>query len=530
MDVADAEPVSRRLRISPWLANLLAFGVMVAMVVGWFGHQSREAQRLFLRDAGEHARLLADAVALHARGAVLAQQATDALLTGFLGDTARFIGYLDQVEPFNDDELTALAREKELAVIRIQRAGNRNQGPADWRVEHPLDCARTQHLLRFPTQHIALYGLTTTDDACIWVGMDSRRFERIRDAVGLPRAIEAVSALPGVLSVDLRGQVRDELLDGEGTEPPAVVMDNGVDGQPVARARVPLAGASLNITLNASSLQRMQDRQLRAFLFFTALLVLTGGLLSWLLYRHQQAHLRQLRDFERRLSLQREEAGLGRAAAAIAHEIRNPLNAIGMGLQRLQIEARELEPEHRRLVSVVREALERSNQSISGLLDFARPYQPLAERLDLANLLRDVLALYQGRLEQAGIQVKLALPEQAWVQADTGLLRRVLDNLLRNVLEAQPGGGWLSLELSDTSSGVYLQSANGGLDLPADQVQRILEPWFTTRAEGTGLGLAISRRIIAAHGGQLTVSAPREGELQLVLTLPRRLLKPPETA
>jgi two-component system sensor histidine kinase HydH len=528
--VATADPASRRTRISPWLANLLAFGLMVSMVLGWFSLQSREAQRLFLRDTGEHARLLADAVALHARGAVLAQQATESLLTGFLFDTARFIDYLDQVEPFNDDELTALAREKDLVVIRIERDGSRNRGRDEPRLEQPLDCRQTDRLQRFPNEHLALYGIATGNNACVWVGMDSRRFERIRDAVGLPRAIEAVSALPGVLAASLSGEVQDGLLDKQLAQPPEVTMDRDANGQPVARARVPLAGAYLDMTLDAGSLRRMQDRQLRAFLTFTGLLMLTGGLLSWLLYRRQQAHLGQIRDYERRLSQQREEAGLGRAAAAIAHEIRNPLNAIGMGLQRLQIEATELDPGHRRLVALVREAVERSNQSITGLLDYARTYQPQPEKLDLANLLRDILTLYQARFEQSGIDLDLRLPEQAWIEADTGLIRRVLDNLLRNVLEAQPEGGWLSLALIVNNDRVHLSTGNGGLDLPADRVQSILEPWFTTRPEGTGLGLAICRRIVAAHGGQLRVAAPREGELRLDLTLPRQIQRFSEEA
>ncbi|WP_242445596.1 histidine kinase dimerization/phospho-acceptor domain-containing protein [Chromatium okenii] len=93
--------------------------------------------------------------------------------------------------------------------------------------------------------------------------------------------------------------------------------------------------------------------------------------------------------YERRLSRQREEAGLGRAAAAIAHEIRNPLNAMAMGLQRLQLEADELLPAHRRLLDIVFAAVGRTNSTVTGLLDYARPLHPRRERLALDALVSE---------------------------------------------------------------------------------------------------------------------------------------------
>lgn len=518
----------RRRRLpAPWLANLLAFGVMFALVVGWFYLQTREAQRLFLVDAGEHARLVADVVALHARGSVVAEEVTDSLFTGFLGSSARFVDYLDGVEPFRDQELTAFAEEIGLQFIRIEREAGFSQGPPDWSLDGPLDCARTGRLLESAFAKSLVYGIPRAGGAgCILVGADRRQFDEIRAAVGLPRTLESVAALPGVLTVALEGEpaATDATAGIDG--PTRVSMGTGSDGVPVAEVRVGLSGAQLVLALDAGPLQRMRQRQWRAFSIFSTVLALTGALLSWLLYRHQRHHGQQLQAYERRLSRQREEAGLGRAAAAIAHEIRNPLNALGMGLQRLRIEAGGLDAEHRRLIEVMLEALGRSNDSINGLLDYARPHRLRPELLDPRTLLEDSVSLYRGRMEASGIRLQLDIERGNIIDADPGLLRRVIDNLLRNALEAQPDGGWLSLTLRGGKNGVLLTLTNGGLSLPAAEVQRILDPWFTTRVEGTGLGLAISRRIIEAHGGSLEVQVPTEGELQLRVFLPRN--PPPE--
>jgi signal transduction histidine kinase len=135
-------------------------------------------------------------------------------------------------------------------------------------------------------------------------------------------------------------------------------------------------------------------------------------------------------------------------------------------------------------------------------------------------LVDDLLTLYAGSLHTAGIQLHHDLTLNEHVPADPDLLRQVLDNLLKNALEAQPDGGYLNIRLVPVANGVELTLTNAGFTLPLEQAPRILEPWFSTKPGGAGLGLAISRRIITAHGGRLTVATPHPGELELRLFLP----------
>ncbi|WP_242445594.1 hypothetical protein [Chromatium okenii] len=114
---------------SPWLGHLLVFGLLFALVFGWFFVQTRQAQQVFLEDASARARLLTDAVMLHTRGALLAERVTADILTRFLGNSARFVAYLDGVAPFRADELSAFADEAGLSVIRLIRAEGIVQGP-----------------------------------------------------------------------------------------------------------------------------------------------------------------------------------------------------------------------------------------------------------------------------------------------------------------------------------------------------------------------------------------------------------------
>lgn len=508
-----------------WLGNLLVFGALGMLVLVWFSFQTRQAQQTFLEEATGHARLLADAVSLHARGAVLGHEVTDAMLIDVLGNSARFVDYLDRIEAFREQELTAFATEAGLAAIHIIGPEGIRQGPPDGDMGSALDCQHPRQLLSRPERHVLAFAVPRQGrPGCVLVAVDSRAIDELRDAIGLPRALRAIAALPGVVGVALNGTLSADAVRLSTPTMPVVAIRRLADGSRQVETRTPLAGAELRVDLDAGPLARTEARLWQQFAGFAALLVLIGTLSAGLLYRYQRGHLEQLRAYEQRLSQQREEAALGQAAAAIAHELRNPLNAMAMGLQRLQIEADALDDEHRRLVAVMREAVARSNRSVTGLLDYARPYRPRQEPVALGALVADQLALYAGPLRAAGIQLEQAVPVHAAdsVPGDPDLLRQVLDNLLRNALEAQPQGGWLHIRLTARADGLELTLSNPGFTLPPDQAPRILEPWFTTKPAGTGLGLAISRRILVAHKGHLTVATPRPGELDVRLFLPRQ--------
>ena len=166
------------------------------------------------------------------------------------------------------------------------------------------------------------------------------------------------------------------------------------------------------------------------------------------------------RSYERQLSREREDAALGRSAAAIAHEVRNPLNALGMGLQRLQIEANELKPEHQHLVDLMLDAVRRANTIVSGLLAYARPQKPRQRAMRLDLLVKDRLDLYLSRCGELGIRVTQRLDYREPISGDPDLLGQVVDNLIINSIDAQPHGGFLHLELDAGGREVVLKVRN----------------------------------------------------------------------
>jgi len=505
-------------RIPLWLANLFVFALLFFAVTGYFFWQSRQARNQFFANVRENAVLVAEVIQLSARGSVLSKKAAEEILETFLGNTARFIDYLDQVEPFTSEELTAFAEEAGLVGIRIQRPGKKDMaGPSGW-LHHPfLGCGQTAKLQYAEGERRYLFSLPTqTPSGCVMVGITDRQVRIMQENLGLENVIRTVSEIPRMRYV--RVETPDRQLKNNNAAPTVKIIAEG-DSQ-IAEARVPMDDKTIAVALDAGYLVRAVGRIWRNFLLFSVALGALGAILSLVLYRYQANHMNQVKQFERRLFAERENASLGRAAAAIAHEIRNPLNTLGMGLQRLQLEGSEIAADHQRLIHLMLDAVNRANGSVQSLLKYARPQKPSKKPARLDLIADNILHLYARRCETLGIAVHRNITFQDLVPIDPDLLGQVVENLMKNAVEAQPDGGVIHLAIEKKGQHVCLSVKNMGFLLKPEEANRILDPYFTTKADGTGLGLTISRRIVEAHEGHMSIQVPEPEMVEISIYLP----------
>jgi len=504
-------------RLPLWASNLIVFGLLFLFVVVSFAWQVNQAKRAFLEHVSGNAQLVAEIIQLNARGALLSQQVTGEIMRSFLRNAARFVDYLDSIEPFTAAELTAYARETNLAGISITKDGaGAVTGPPDWHADNLSGCEAQAGLRHEPARHLYLFGWPREQrGGCILIGMDASGIDALQAQLSLDNILAKISALPGICYVrqaPARGRRPAAMAD------PMVSMTPG--GRPAAEFCVYVEDAEITIGICLDYLSLTIGRLWRSFLTFSAALALLGALLSFVLYRRQVAHLSQVQSYERAIAREKEDAAVGRAAAAIAHEVRNPLNAIKMGLQRLQIEAPEIVPEHGQLVELLLAEVRRTNTIVSGLLNYARPVVLKKQPVCLAKLIEKIVNLYQAPCAQRSIRISLQLDDDGLVSADPDVLHQALENLLKNALEAQPGGGFVHVGLGRAGGQVCLRMRNGGLALPASEADRIFEPYFTTKPDGTGLGLNIAWRIIQAHQGRMQARCPAPGVLEILVRFP----------
>ncbi len=199
-------------------------------------------------------------------------------------------------------------------------------------------------------------------------------------------------------------------------------------------------------------------------------------------------------------------AAVGRISAHITHEIRNPLNSLGLNAELL---AEELEPgasaEARALLRAITGEVDRLNAVAEEYLRFARLPRPVMAREDLNEILGGLLDFVAPELTAAGVSVTRELAADLLpVWADEGQLRAVFLNLLRNSREAMPGGGTIGVRtVRAADGGAEVTVSDSGSGIPPEQLERIFDPFFSTKSGGTGLGLAFTLQVLTEHGGTI---------------------------
>jgi signal transduction histidine kinase len=224
-----------------------------------------------------------------------------------------------------------------------------------------------------------------------------------------------------------------------------------------------------------------------------------------------------------RLVHQERIAALGRAAAEVAHEVKNPL--AGLLLYSLHLRDMLEKPSPQvALVDKIVDTINHLNRRIEHILGFARPLSLTAHSGNLNQIITDILELLRSQVTANKIEVRLSLYEQnaSWM-IDESSMRGALMNLIVNAIEAMPEGGTLSIDSKWTEETLQLEITDTGGGIADDQIKKIFEPFYTTKEQGLGLGMPYAKKIIEEHGGSVSLNT-RSGEgTNIRITLPANM-------
>jgi signal transduction histidine kinase len=575
-------------RLWPARYALAALLLLLGLVAG-LGVLGAWLEARNVRQASEDLALaLADALETSGRNALVANQRLEEAIAQRLLVNARLLDRLLQYVPLSNQLLAELAARHGLDRVEVLDAQGTVLASSAIRMPAPMQEHLARHgmerrglppmlrhwyepLLRGQAQE-ALQGF---GEQRFWLGRqyavairrqegagiiaisaDAGEILRFRQEVGLQRLLNDLADNPMVAYVSLQnaeltivahtdaaqvGTTAEDafLRQAWRASHPSLRTLAGEDGVPRLEVVRPFslgdtAPGLLRVGLKTGHLTALWRRSLLILAASSLGLLTVGGMGMHLVFRAQARHHARVHTLERALARQERLAALGHLAAGVAHEVRNPLNAIGMGIQRLQGEFSpvEGEAEFRHLCTVIRSEVARLNGIVQEFLQLARAPALQRELVAVATLLHEVAALMEAEAQAHAIRLTLRVPEGLpALVGDPQQLKQALINLLLNAIQATPSGGAVQVMAAAEAEVLRIAVIDSGSGIAPDMLERIFDPYFTTKPQGTGLGLPIALRIIEAHGGTLDVKSTlgrgTTVEVRLPITAPGTEATPP---
>ncbi|MEE9910447.1 MAG: hypothetical protein K4571_01885 [Deltaproteobacteria bacterium] len=273
----------------------------------------------------------------------------------------------------------------------------------------------------------------------------------------------------------------------------------------------------VRIGLERGSMDKIIAENQRNIFIFMALVVVIALLSMWLLYHDQNRHLAGIIEMERRLEKAERLSSLGQLAAGVAHEIRNPLNAISMATQRLK---RDFNPadeakarEFQNMSGVIRDEIRRLNGIIEEFLSFSKSRRLELRDFSVTEVLQKIVSLISEEASARGItlETKWRL-SPAVIPMDINKLQQAFLNFIKNAMESISGKGTITIAVDkENKNYIVVSISDTGCGMTAEEIEKIFSPEYTTKEKGLGLGIPLATEIVRGHGGDIRVIS-RHGE------------------
>jgi signal transduction histidine kinase len=553
--------MTRRSPLRYFLASVLLLAALAAL----FGiSEALRTQQELRRQLDEKGLALAGALEISSRNAILSNALMEEMITQRLLDNARMVDQVLLSRPADPEWLKRVSAANGLARVELlDRAGSpyepprpplpmmggmmgrapstpaeahgrraqmmmymwgRSWAPASAAEEAPA-AIRDRKFWKGTALGVAVGAQSFP--GIIAVHADANSVLNFRREIGVQRQVEELGRQPGIESVALLDQdltvLAHSVPDRVGVREADEGLQSALESRRVFTRMVGRAGGGrvyevvkplalegsraglLRIGLSTATMDRIWKRD-RLIAAVTAAVVLGLGILGMsVIFYTQHRQLREVKALEAEMERGERLAAVGNMAAAVAHEIRNPLNAVSMGLQRLRV---EFEPapreEYLRMVDLVQGEVRRLNTIVEEFLSLARPMSLKRGPIAVVALLDEVLGLVESEARGAGIAVVREIPAGLPVlHADRDRVKQVLLNLVLNAIQAMPSGGTLEIGAAAAGGTLTISVADTGSGIAPDVLPKVFEPYVTTKAKGLGLGLVIARRIVEAHGGSI---------------------------
>lgn len=259
-----------------------------------------------------------------------------------------------------------------------------------------------------------------------------------------------------------------------------------------------------------------------SFFSILVLVVLLGGIGIYGIFLLQKNYETKMKEMERNIALKERLVSLGKLASGVAHEIRNPLNAISLSVQRLKREflpEKEKQEEYYNFLDIVKGELTRVNRIVEDFLHSTKAQEPY-HKTNLYTLLDEVVVLLKEKAKSRNVEILNTVDHHIAIDCQTERLKQAFHNIILNGIEAIQTKGSIKILAEEHNNIVYIYIQDSGVGIKEKELPNIFEYYYTTKDKGIGLGLPISYMIVRDHGGDITVKSKEGHGTTFIISLP----------
>ncbi|CAM3894911.1 ATP-binding protein [Mesobacillus thioparans] len=245
-------------------------------------------------------------------------------------------------------------------------------------------------------------------------------------------------------------------------------------------------------------------------------LIIFIAIISWILLTRFQSYINAITAIHNDLRQKEKLAVIGQMAAAVAHEIKNPLSSL-KGFTQLQQEKDKGDDQY---YPIMLNEIDRINSIVNDLLILGKPNTAVKTPKNLENIIDYVTSVIDPHAQRKDITINLDIKEPYFLLCDENQLKQVFINLIKNAMEAMPQGGTITIKAKPGSDHVKISVIDEGCGIHPDKLAKLGEPFYTTKNNGNGLGLMVTKKIIEEHDGNIDIQSELDKGTNVTITLP----------
>jgi signal transduction histidine kinase len=381
-----------------------------------------------------------------------------------------------------------------------------------------LVSGREDTLIQMPSHRnqALLVGIRVAD-RLVFFSLDEEELEGLRTRYIIKDILDREDKRFNIVGIRIYDQRGKPYLALDGKEDDLFVLSRPLDSRflPGFRMEIHISRELANSIFKSSSI---------SFVFILILLFVSGALSTYAIFLLQRKHERRMKEIENEMAIKERLVSLGKLASGMAHEIRNPLNAISISVQRLK---REFQPEeekteeYRRFVDIIRGELLRVNRIVEEFLLSTKAQVPFLNE-NLCGIMDEVLIILKEKANSRGIEITNTIGRGTTLECQKERIKQVFHNIILNGIEAIDNSGKIEISADKGNKGTNIYIRDTGLGIKKEKVPAIFEYYYTTKDKGMGLGLPISYMIVKDHGGDIKVESEEGKGATFIITLPTR--------